>query len=169
LEELSGVGLPVASEAIVSGLSGVEWPGRLDLVEVEPHGAILFDAAHNPAAAATLAAFIRKTYPRGLPLVVGAMADKDTDGIIAALRPAATEFICTASETPRAVPPSELAASVRRVAGGIPVTEEADPWHAVAAGWKRDTTVCVTGSLFLVGQVLSTAESLGATRSDEAR
>ena len=169
LEELSGVGLPVATEAIVSGLSGVEWPGRLDLIELEPHGAVLFDAAHNPAAAATLATFIREAYPLGLPLVVGAMADKDTDGIIAALLPAATEIICTASETPRAVQPSELAARVRRLAGAIPVTEEADPWRAVAAGWRRHTTVCVTGSLFLVGQVLSTAESQGATRSDEAR
>jgi dihydrofolate synthase/folylpolyglutamate synthase len=169
LEELSDVGLPVASEAIVSGLSGVEWPGRLDLVEVEPHGTILFDAAHNPAAAATLAVFIRETYPHGLPLVIGAMADKDTDGIMSALRPAATEFICTASETPRAVPPSELAARVRRLAGGIPVTEEANPWRAVTAAWRRHTTVCVTGSLFLVGQVLSTAESKGATRRHDAR
>ena len=169
LEELSDVGLPVATEAIVSGLSGVQWPGRLDLLEIEPHGAVLFDAAHNPAAATTLATFILDAYPRGLPLVVGAMADKDTDGIIAALLPAATEIICTASETPRAVRPSELAGRVRRLAGAIPVTEEADPWHAVTATWRRHTTVCVTGSLFLVGQVLSTAESKGATRSDKAR
>ena len=120
-------------------------------------------------AAATLAVFIRETYPHGLPLVIGAMADKDTDGIMSALRPAATEFICTASETPRAVPPSELAARVRRLAGGIPVTEEANPWRAVTAAWRRHTTVCVTGSLFLVGQVLSTAESKGATRRHDAR
>lgn len=169
LEELSDVGLPVATEAIVSGLSGVHWPGRLDLVEIEPHGEILFDAAHNPAAAATLATFILQAYPRKLPLVIGAMADKDTAGIISALRPAATEIICTASETPRAVPPSELAARVRQVAGEIPVTEEADPWRALIAGWRGHKTVCVTGSLFLVGQLLSTAESRGATRGDEAR
>jgi dihydrofolate synthase/folylpolyglutamate synthase len=169
LEELSDVGLPVATEAIVSGLSGVRWPGRLDLVEIESHGEILFDAAHNPAAAATLAKFILEAYPRKLPLVIGAMADKDTAGIISALLPAATEIICTASETARAVPPSELAACVRQVAGEIPVTEEADPWRALTAGWRGHKTVCVTGSLFLVGQLLSTAECRGATRGHEAR
>ena len=164
LEELSDVGLPVAPDAIVSGLTHVEWPGRLDLVHVGNEGAILFDAAHNPAAAITFAAFLRETYPEGLPLVVGAMDDKDTDGIISALLPCATEIICTAPETPRAVPPRELAARVRRLNGRTPVTAESNPWKAVAAAWRHGNTVAVTGSIFLVGEVLSTAEARGATR-----
>ena len=167
LEELSSVGLPVASDAIVRGLIGVDWPGRLDLVQMEHDGAILFDAAHNPAAAATLATFMRETYPEGVPFVLGAMADKDIDAIVTTLLPSATAFVCTASKTPGVVPSGELAARVRRVAGTTPVADEPDPWQAVVAAWRRHKTVCVTGSIFLVGQVLATAEARGASRHRE--
>ena len=169
LEELSSTGLPVTTEAIVTGLSGVNWPGRLDLVHMNQDGAILFDAAHNPAAAATLAAFVRETYPAGVPFVVGAMADKDIEGMITLLRPCATAFVCTASGTPGVVPSGELAARVRQVAGTTPVADEPDPWQAVVSGWRQHKTVCVTGSIFLVGQVLATAEAGGASRRQEGR
>jgi dihydrofolate synthase/folylpolyglutamate synthase len=164
LEELADVGLPVATDAIVRGLARVEWPGRLDVVRVGTEGAVLFDAAHNPAAAATLAAFLREAYPEGLPLVIGAMRDKDTDGIATALLPCATHIVCTAPETPRAVPAHELAARIQRLGGATPVTAEPDPWQAVTAAWRHAGTVCVTGSIFLVGQLLVTAEARGGTR-----
>ncbi|MDA1094865.1 MAG: Mur ligase family protein [Acidobacteria bacterium] len=164
LEELASSGLPVPADAIVSGLSGVDWPGRLDLVQMGPDGAILFDAAHNPAAAATLAAFVRETYPDRLPFVVGAMPDKDIEGMIATLAPCATAFVCTATQTHGLVPSSELAARVRRVAGATPVQDEPDPWQAVVAGWRRHPTICVTGSIFLVGQLLAMTEAGGGTR-----
>jgi len=164
LEELADVGLPVATDAVVRGLAGVEWPGRLDVVRVGTEGALLFDAAHNPAAAATLAAFLRETYPKGLPLVIGVMRGKDTEGMARALLPCATHVVCTTPETPRAVPAHELAARVQRLGGATPVTMEPDPWQAVTAAWRHADTVCVTGSIFLVGQLLATAEARGGTR-----
>ena len=40
LEALSDMGVPVGADAIVTGLSRVVWPGRLELVRVEDRGAI---------------------------------------------------------------------------------------------------------------------------------
>ena len=164
MESLTEFGVPIAPRAIVDGLTTVTWPGRLDLVQSQNTGTILFDAAHNPAAATTLAAFLRETYPEGLPLVIGAMRDKDTDGMARALLLCATHIVCTTPETPRAMPAHELAARTRRLGGAATVTMEPNPWQAVTAAWRHADTVCVTGSIFLVGQLLATAEARGGTR-----
>jgi dihydrofolate synthase/folylpolyglutamate synthase len=158
LEALSDMGLPVGAEAIVTGLSRVVWPGRLEFVRVGER-AVLLDAAHNPAAAAALSTYLNTTYPTGLPIVLGAMSDKDVDGIVDALAPSATRFVCTAPDSPRAVPANELAARVRRVAGSTRVTATAHPWQAVEAAWTASRTVCVTGSVFLVGEVRSVIDA----------
>ncbi|MCH7747242.1 MAG: bifunctional folylpolyglutamate synthase/dihydrofolate synthase [Acidobacteria bacterium] len=155
LEALSDMGVPIDADAIVTGLSTVVWPGRLELVQVGNRGAILLDAAHNPAAAAALSTYLRATYPAGLPIVLAVMRDKDIDGIVGALAPCATRFVCTAPDTPRAVAASELAGQVRRRAGSTPVTADSTPWQAVEAAWRGSRTVCVTGSVVLVGEVLS--------------
>ena len=158
LEELSNAGIPVDVDAIVTGLSTVVWPGRLELVQVGDRGAILLDAAHNPAAATALSTYLRATFPTGLPIVLGTMRDKDVDGIVDALTPCATRFVCTAPDTPRAVPTLELADRVRRRAGSTPVTANITPWHAVEVAWRGSRTVCVTGSIVLVGEVRSALE-----------
>ena len=169
LEALSDMGVPVGADAIVTGLSTVVWPGRLELVRVDDCGAILLDAAHNPAAAAALSTYLRATFPAGLPIVLGAMRDKDVDGIVGVLTPCATRFVCTAPDTPRAIPAIELAERVRRRAGSTPVTADSTPWHAIEAAWRGSRTVCVTGSIFLVGQVLSTIDAKTSSKADTVR
>ncbi len=158
LEALSAMGVPVGVDATVTGLAEVVWPGRLELLQVGDRGAILLDAAHNPAAATALATHLRTAYSAGLPIVFGAMDDKDVDGIVAALAGCATKFVCTAPDTPRAVHADALAERVRRRAGSTPVSAERTPWRAIETAWVGSQTVCVTGSIFLVGDVLSAIE-----------
>ena len=157
LECLELLGIPVSPEAIVTGLAGVRWPGRLDtrrLGQVE----ILLDAAHNPPAAEALASHLRQVYPRGLPIVLGVMSDKDVEGIAGHLAAIATRFVCTAPSTARAIPPATLAARVRQVAPDRPVDAVPDPREAVRAANGDSGPVCVTGSIFLVGEILASVE-----------
>ena len=158
MESLTEFGVPIAPGAIVNGLTTVTWPGRLDLVQSRNAGTILFDAAHNPAAAVTLSAYLRNTFPGGLPIVLSVMDDKDVDGIVLALLPNATRIICTAPVTPRAIPPAELATRVRRLAGSLPVAAAMDPLDAIRTIRRGADTVCVTGSIFLVGELLAATE-----------
>jgi len=158
LETLDSLGIAVGAQAVVDGLSTVFWPGRLDLVQVEGRGGLLLDAAHNPAAATALAAFLREAHPAGLPIVLGVMDDKDVDGIVAALAPCATRFVCTSPDTPRAISAGTLATRAVRHARSTPVAAEPDPWHAVEAAWRDAGTVCVTGSIFLVGDVMTAVD-----------
>ena len=155
LETLAGAGLPVAPEAIVRGLSEVAWPGRLDLIRVPGRGAVLLDGAHNPPAAAALARHLGDAFPGRLPIVCAVMRDKDADGIIDRLAPRASRIVCTAPRNPRAIPARALAARARARAPGIPVTAEDDPGRALETAWRTAETVCATGSIFLVGQLLA--------------
>ncbi len=156
LEALAEAGLPVGAGAIVRGLSDVAWPGRLDLVRVPGRGAVLLDAAHNPAAAAALARHLRGAFPGGLPMVCAVMRDKDADGIVDHLAPCATRIVCTAPGNPRATPARALADRVRGRAPALPVTVEDDPRQALETAWRTADTVCATGSIFLVGELLAT-------------
>ena len=164
LEELAGAGLPVGPDAVVRGLAEVAWPGRLDLVRVPGRGAVLLDAAHNPPAAAALARHLRDAFPDRLPIVCAVMRDKDADGIIDRLAPCASRIVCTAPGNPRATPARALADRVRARAPGLPVITEDDPRRALDVAWSAADTVCATGSIFLVGELLADLRRRPATR-----
>jgi dihydrofolate synthase / folylpolyglutamate synthase len=155
LEELELVGLPVNSEAVAVGLSETVWPGRLDLRHLKDGGRVLFDAAHNPAGAAALAGYLREVRPRGVPMVFGAMRDKDLAGMLRALAPCLTSLVCTAPATRRAWPAAELAAAANGILPGVPIRVRARPQEALEEALRLADLVCVSGSIYLVGEVLS--------------
>ena len=70
------------------GYASATWPGRLELLDVGGRD-VLLDGAHNPAGAAALAAALDDLRPfladGPLTLITASMADKDVDGVIAAL------------------------------------------------------------------------------------
>jgi dihydrofolate synthase/folylpolyglutamate synthase len=153
LEELGSVGFPVGAEAIGGGLSAVWWPGRLQIIEVGGRP-LLLDAAHNPAGARALAAYLGECHPGGLPVVFGAMRDKRVTGMFAALSPHATWLVCTQPRLARAAPAALLAEKARAVLD-CPVVVEPDPLRAVERALDQASGIaCVTGSLFLVGEIL---------------
>jgi dihydrofolate synthase/folylpolyglutamate synthase len=116
---------------------------------------LVLDGAHNPDAAAALARALASLEGRVPALILGVSADKDVEGVVAALTGVADHLVATrASSSPRAMPPEELG----RVAGADAVA--ADPAEALRIGmrWAGDgATVVTAGSLFLVGEVRALA------------
>jgi dihydrofolate synthase/folylpolyglutamate synthase len=158
LETLSGTGLCVAAEAIVAGLERAVWPARLETIDaarIARRGrTVLLDAAHNPAGARALAAYLAEWHAGGLPIVFGAMRDKDVGGMLSALAPHAARFHLTRAQTPRAMDPSALTEISRREAPGVPTEIHAHVRAALEEAMDRtaSTTVVCTGSIFLVGE-----------------
>ena len=123
---------------------------------------ILLDGAHNPAGAAALAQALDDLRPHLAPgpltLVIGAMADKDVDGIVDALAGAAAldaaTVIATTVEGPRAMPADELARRWRDRAPALAeVIAVPEPLAAVDRARQRPGPTVVAGSLYLVGAV----------------
>lgn len=134
------------------GIAHAEWPGRLHTVSRQPE--ILLDGAHNPAGARALAAHLREFYPdRSLWMIYGAMRDKSVDEITEILFPLAERVILTAPKFGRAVRPEALLSSIEH-----PLVEVA-PDAAAALDLARTApsgvTVVITGSLYLIGEVLA--------------
>jgi dihydrofolate synthase/folylpolyglutamate synthase len=158
LEAARAAGVWLSGTAIERGLTGVSWPARLELLTLADGQRILMDAAHNPDGARALARYLQRWHPERPALVVGVMHDKDVDGIIAPLLPAVSIVICTAAPISRALPPAALAARVRSAAGRagndvLTITVEPEPLAAVERALEAGGTVCVAGSIFLVGAV----------------
>jgi len=116
--EILRLRLPVGAQEVRTGLVMVDLPGRFQVLPGRP--SVVLDVAHNPHAAATLAqnldnmGFHRFTYA-----VLGAMQDKDIDGVIAHLKDRIDHWCLTDLPLPRAA----SADSIRQkllVAGVVP-------------------------------------------------
>jgi dihydrofolate synthase/folylpolyglutamate synthase len=149
--------MQISRESIVVGLESAEHAGRLELITGELP--ILLDGAHNAAGARALRDYLDE-FMRDTPvtLVFGAMRDKDLTEIAAALFPAADNLILTAIDNPRAAPTDALRAFVP--ASFDPAKVFLAPSSAEALRLARDLTprdslICVTGSLYLVGEIKS--------------
>ena len=95
-------------DAVRAGFASVTSPGRLERMRSAP--TVFIDAAHNPAGAAALAQALGEEFDfRFLVGVVSVMADKDTDGILAALEPVLDQIVVTQNGSPRALEVEALA------------------------------------------------------------
>jgi dihydrofolate synthase/folylpolyglutamate synthase len=160
-ESLAEDGLNISHEHIVEGLERAEHAGRLELDE-RGTSSLLFDGAHNPAGARALRAYLDEFAGGRVTMVFGAMRDKALAEIGQLLFPAAEHLVLTEPRNPRA-------ASVEELLRAVPVPP-ASSTIALAPS-SRDALViarthtppggliCVTGSLYLVGEVKSLLES----------
>ena len=153
LQGLERTGVRVPGEAIERALTDVDWPGRLELIQVQDGPPVLLDAAHNVDGATALAAYLNRWHPERPTLVIGVMRDKDVAGIVSALVPVVSSVIATAAATPRALPARDLAARIASARANVPVRAEPNPIVAVEEAIAAGQTVCVTGSIYLVGAV----------------
>jgi dihydrofolate synthase / folylpolyglutamate synthase len=151
LDVLDEFGFHLDDTAVLAGLRDVRWPARLE--RRTWHGAdMILDAAHNPGGARALAAHLYSIGWQGCTLLIGALADKDAQGIVEALVPVAGRVVCTTPDSPRAVAGARLAGLVRRVAADDVEVTAVEPLSAAAAeACRAGGRVVAAGSIFLVG------------------
>ena len=155
-ESLGQHGLNISKTAIIEGIEGATYSGRLELIDGAPQ--LLLDGAHNPAGARALREYLDKHVDGPITLLFGAMKDKKLDEIARLLFSRATQLIITVPQNPRAAEPEHL----RKLAmNHLPHTDTHVAVSAAAALRKaKEITppgglICVTGSLYLVGEVKS--------------
>ena len=139
-------------DAVARGLAAVSWPGRFQIVAESPP--VVLDGAHNTGAMRTLLATWRDYLAsRGLAgrpahLLFGAVTDKDVAGMAAVLLPHVDRVSLVRLASDRSADPADLA----RLFPGI-ACEVLDSVAAFRPDPERP--VLVTGSLFLVGELLA--------------
>ena len=153
LEAAREKGLDIPAAAITHGFETVEWPARLELLQLADGSRVLLDAAHNPEGARALRQYLAAWHPERPVLLIGVMRDKDADAILRELLPVTSSVIATAASTPRAMPADELAARVTALDAARSVIASADAANAIDTALSTNRTVCVAGSIFLAGAV----------------
>lgn len=151
IEALRAQGVHITARAIRKGLKETCWPGRFEILSRRP--LVVLDGAHNPDGAASLKNALSSLKKKRLILVMGIMSDKDMDGILKELVPASDLVIATRPKGERsATLPALIQAASRygKPVIGVESVKEACK-KALSLASPADC-VCVTGSLFTVGE-----------------
>ena len=151
--------LPVPLAAIRAGLRAAHVAGRFQRIAGTPE--LILDVAHNPDAAAALAAALREQPAAGRTLaVVGMLADKDAAGVFAALAGEIDAWWLGTPASPRARPAAELAATLRTGVPGAAVevcTEIAAALRKAQGAAREGDRIVVFGSFVTVAAALDHA------------
>ncbi|MFC1452484.1 bifunctional folylpolyglutamate synthase/dihydrofolate synthase [Verrucomicrobiota bacterium] len=159
LEAVRAAGMSLTDEQIKAGIGDVSWPGRFQVLSEDPP--VVLDGAHNPTASAALAATLRELLgKRRVELVVGMCADKDVGGFLAPLSRLGERAWVVPVGNERSVPPEDMVSAGRRHGLECRQAEVAEAvQEATEAARSGGGAVCITGSLFLVGEVLRQRET----------
>jgi len=151
-------------ELVARAMAGVRIPGRAELIPGDPP--VIFDAAHNPDGARALFALLPElTDGREIVCCLAVLEEKDAKGIVDALAPAISQFVCT--EVPpeaiegsgrpggRSHPASELAELCRRTTvEAEAIVDPIDAWRrARELARKRNGIALAAGSHYLLSSI----------------
>ena len=154
-------GRQVPARVVEDGFASVTSPGRLEVLRSSP--TVLVDAAHNPHGIEALTGAIEEAFGfQHLVAVLGVMADKDAEGILAGLEPVTDAVVCVPIDSPRAMDVDDLGEIAREVYGAdrVVVSQQLGEGvaQAVALSEGHDTPLTASGVL-IVGSVVLAAEA----------
>ena len=149
-------GAPLAGAAASAVLGRIQLPGRVQTILGEPP--VLVDGAHNPAAAAALAAVLNESFRALAPrvLLYGTLGERNPAAFLRALR--ASEFdAAVMTEPPSTRAPASVALPAATTAAQVPtrvVTPLARALSTAQALAGRSGLVVATGSLYLAAELV---------------
>jgi dihydrofolate synthase/folylpolyglutamate synthase len=124
-----------------SALEKSIWPGRMQILSNK----FILDGAHNPQAAKELAKCLKEKKLKPMPCIFASLTDKDTFGVLKALKPHISGCYPVQLETPRARSIEEIYEICKKLK--IKIIQSPIP--------SPQSPVLITGSLYLVGKAIS--------------
>ncbi len=148
---LTAAGIKLENKHIPGALAQVHWPGRFHQIT----DWLVMDAAHNPQAAAALAATWQSTFGQTkCTLLFGVLADKDAVAIFQLLKPIVAELVITAIPASRGRTAAALAAELAPYYPAAQTQVHENLKSAVAAAKNSNNIVLAAGSLYLIGNLM---------------
>ncbi|HMH47301.1 MAG TPA: cyanophycin synthetase [Solirubrobacteraceae bacterium] len=154
---IDGSNVGLRERAVREAALASEVRGRLQLVADDP--LTVLDGAHNPAAVRALVQSLGEIVgDRPLAIVLGVLEDKDAVGMLAPLLEVCERAWFTAPRSDRALSPATLQSLARQLGfERVACQPRADRALSDAQRWARERggAVLVTGSVYLVGELLA--------------
>jgi dihydrofolate synthase / folylpolyglutamate synthase len=149
--------LPLAMQDVRRGLAEVSVPGRFQVLPGRPQ--VILDVAHNPQAAAVLAANLGDSgYAPEVIAVVGMLKDKDVAGVLRAVAPRITRWHLASLPGARGMNADSLFGVFSELGIREPATRHASVAEALAAA-KREAGE--NDKIVVFGSFLTVADAYG--------
>lgn len=150
--QMNGVYIP--DDAVIDGIGETTFIGRMETVSRDP--VVLLDGAHNIDGFRYLINCLKEDFEyKRLILVLGVLSDKKIDEMLSIILPITSVVVFTKSKSERACDPrvlkrlSEEKSFEKEVFVKENIENAVDFARGIA---EKDDLVCVTGSLFTVGE-----------------
>ena len=160
IECLKQRGYIVPKDSVYAGFKNVQWHGRIQRIKSSP--IVVLDGAHSPASMEALCRTLRQSFRYSrVTFIVSLMRDKNLTAIGSVISQTA-DFVITTQilNNPRVTPAEEIQSAWKNMFDKITAcsTPEKAITKALSDASPADL-ICVTGSLYLVGQALETFKS----------
>ena len=155
LECLKQQGCVIPKPSIYAGFKNVQWAGRIQRIQSSP--IVVLDGAHSPVSMEVLCRTLRESFRyTQLIFVVSLMKDKNLTAIGDIVSKTADTVIATqVPDNPRVMPAEAIQNAWTGTCGEIAACPEPEKAIAKALADASPTDlICITGSLYLVGQAL---------------
>ena len=152
LHHASKTGKEISEQSIRISLKNTSWAGRMEVVSSRP--TILLDIAHNPAAVKEMAKSAQKLFSYTRVVVIyGAMKGKQSDEMLQKLTNFADHFILVRPNQDKSESPSRFKKILKKYNASCEVIEDIPKAiRKVKQTALSDDMVCITGSIFTVGE-----------------
>jgi dihydrofolate synthase/folylpolyglutamate synthase len=126
-------------------------------MRIEKYPNVILESAHNEAGIENLKLSLSKTHYKNLYIIYGTVKDKDVQKIVSILPKNVTHYILTQTNIPRAMPVEELNALFTQfgITNTTSITNSSQAFSKALEMAEKDDLILVTGSIFLVGEILS--------------
>lgn len=148
----------LSPELIRNGLLENRWPGRMEIISQSPM--ILLDGAHNLSAVQCLVQYLSTHYKdRSITLVTGILDDKAYPAMLRKILPLCKKAVFTRPKIDRAIPPEAfLTVAKAYIQDAKVIPDVASAVSDAVQSAAGDEIVCITGSLYLIGEVKEAME-----------
>lgn len=144
--------LGIAEEFIKAGLSKTRMLARMEIIGANP--LIIRDGGHNEGCAEALRDFILQYNIKNIKMLVGMMADKDTEKYLETVCPLCDSVTACTPSNPRAESAESLLLTAKKYCENVSaVNDPKEAYSKVLSSANADDTVLVCGSFYLMSDI----------------
>jgi dihydrofolate synthase/folylpolyglutamate synthase len=150
----------ISEEVIKYGFRNTSWPGRFDVISMDP--VIVVDCAHNRDSALKLRIALDDYFPgQPVTLIFGASSDKDISGMFTELLPRVKRLLITHADHPRAANVDELASMAHEYGLRVQIIPKvSDALQNAIENIGYEEIILAAGSVFVAGEILAAWEGI---------
>jgi len=152
-EKLMEMGVNISKNNIINGLKKVQWPGRLEIMNINPM--VIIDGAHNIDGICKLTESIEMYFKfNKLVLILGILADKQVKEMIQTIVPKAFKVIAVTPNSDRAELAEDLKIEIENCGVYCESIEDYREAYEKALSYcDKDDMLLVSGSLYMIGDM----------------